>query len=174
MPLLLVKREFKGPFHEIIATVDATSEHTQDMQLNGEIIRMAQSLCSEQARPHLLHAWSLYGASVLKEHMRSEEYADAVQKTELHAKLCLEELVTKYELGDAKEIVHLLQGDPIDVIPTFVAEHPADLLVMGTVGRSGLAGLLMGNTAEQILERVSCSVLAVKPTGFESPVRADG
>ena len=50
----------------------------------------------------------------------------------------------------------------------------ADLVVMGTVGRTGIAGLFIGNTAEMVLEQVQCSVLAVKPPGFVSPVQVDG
>ena len=42
---------------------------------------------------------------------------------------------------------------------------------MGTVGRHGLSGILIGNTAEDILSNVDCSVLALKPDGFVSPVR---
>jgi nucleotide-binding universal stress UspA family protein len=41
---------------------------------------------------------------------------------------------------------------------------------MGTVARTGINGLLMGNTAEMILTQIDCSVLAVKPQGFVSPV----
>ena len=45
------------------------------------------------------------------------------------------------------------------------------LIVMGTVARTGLSGLFMGNTAEEILRSVDCSVLAVKPEGFVTPVK---
>ena len=41
---------------------------------------------------------------------------------------------------------------------------------MGTVGRTGIPGVIIGNTAEAILNRVTCSVLAVKPPDFETPV----
>ena len=41
---------------------------------------------------------------------------------------------------------------------------------MGTVGRTGVAGLVVGNTAETILEQLQCSILALKPPGFVSPV----
>jgi nucleotide-binding universal stress UspA family protein len=44
------------------------------------------------------------------------------------------------------------------------------LVVMGTVARTGVAGLLMGNTAERVLQRLQGSVLAVKPPGFKSPI----
>ena len=44
---------------------------------------------------------------------------------------------------------------------------------MGTMARSGIAGLLIGNTAERVLRKLPCSVLAVKPDGFVSPERLE-
>ncbi|MEQ1895543.1 MAG: universal stress protein [Planctomycetota bacterium] len=46
----------------------------------------------------------------------------------------------------------------------------AGLLVMGSVSRGGITGLLLGNTAERLLDRVSCSLLTIKPRDFVSPV----
>lgn len=66
--------------------------------------------------------------------------------------------------------LHLLKGKPQDVIPRFVKSHRIHLVVMGTVGRTGVAGFFIGNTAEKILQNLTCSVLAVKPEGFVSPV----
>jgi nucleotide-binding universal stress UspA family protein len=45
-------------------------------------------------------------------------------------------------------------------------------LVMGTIARTGLSGMIIGNTAEQVLGLIQTSVIAVKPEGFESPVTA--
>jgi nucleotide-binding universal stress UspA family protein len=44
---------------------------------------------------------------------------------------------------------------------------------MGTVVRTGIPGLLIGNTAETVFHHVRCSVLAVKPDSFVSPVSLD-
>jgi universal stress protein E len=44
----------------------------------------------------------------------------------------------------------------------FVSEYRTDVIVMGTVQNKGLSKLL-GTTAEQLLHRASCSVLALKP-----------
>lgn len=49
-------------------------------------------------------------------------------------------------------------------------EMEADLLVMGTVCRTGIAGFFIGNTAESLIPDATCSVLALKPDGFVSPV----
>jgi len=48
-----------------------------------------------------------------------------------------------------------------------------DLVVMGTVSRGGLAGVIVGNTAERLLGRLDCSLLAVKPDDFACPVKLD-
>jgi nucleotide-binding universal stress UspA family protein len=45
-----------------------------------------------------------------------------------------------------------------------------DLIVMGTVSRTGLAGLVLGNTAERLLGTLDCSLLVVKPEGFTCPL----
>ena len=48
-----------------------------------------------------------------------------------------------------------------------------DLVVMGTVSRGGIAGLLVGNTAERLLARLDTSLLTVKPDDFVCPIRDD-
>jgi len=45
-----------------------------------------------------------------------------------------------------------------------------DLMIMGTVARTGIPGFFIGNTAESILSQIDCSVLTIKPPGFVSPV----
>ena len=56
------------------------------------------------------------------------------------------------------------------LIPDFVRKNDIDLIVMGTLARSGIKGFLIGNTAEKIVSEIHCSVLAVKPDGFVSPI----
>ena len=46
-------------------------------------------------------------------------------------------------------------------------EHGADLIVMGTKGRTGLAHLLMGSVAERVVRLAPCPVLTVRPTAHE-------
>jgi universal stress protein E len=60
------------------------------------------------------------------------------------------------------------------MIAALAAEVQADLVVMGTIPRTGVSGLITGNTAETILSQLSCSVLAIKPPGFTTPVKISG
>jgi universal stress protein A len=56
----------------------------------------------------------------------------------------------------------LLEGDPASEIVHLAQAERVELIVLGTHGRSGIERLLMGSTAEQILRRAPCPVLAVK------------
>jgi nucleotide-binding universal stress UspA family protein len=68
----------------------------------------------------------------------------------------------------------LLEGDPGEVIPRYVADAGIDMVVMGTHGRTGQERLLMGSVAEQTLRSAPCSVLVVKlPKRIATDVRAD-
>ena len=69
--------------------------------------------------------------------------------------------------------VHLSRGAATRTIPALASKLKADLVVMGTVARTGIPGLIIGNTAEAILEQLHCSVLAIKPPGFSSPVQLE-
>lgn len=60
---------------------------------------------------------------------------------------------------------------PDEEILKFIQEDNIDLLVMGTIARGGMAGVMIGDTAERLLPEISCSLLAVKPKEFVSPVR---
>jgi universal stress protein E len=77
----------------------------------------------------------------------------------------LERALAPFRTHIAAAGVHLVKGDPRVVIAEFAASHHADLLVVGTVARSGVAGRIIGNTAEAVLNQLPCSMLVVKPDG---------
>jgi nucleotide-binding universal stress UspA family protein len=62
----------------------------------------------------------------------------------------------------------LLEGDPATAVTRLAEELPADLIVLGTHGRTGLSRLLMGSVAEAIVRRASCPVLTVKEPAQEA------
>ena len=64
----------------------------------------------------------------------------------------------------------LERGAPEDVIEAQCKALDADVVVMGTVARTGLSGVFIGNTAENIINSLDRSVVAVKPEGFVSPL----
>lgn len=69
--------------------------------------------------------------------------------------------------------VHLETGAPAFAIWHCIEDNDIDLVVMGTVARTGIPGFITGNTAERLLPLIPCSILAVKPVGFVSPISLD-
>src|SRR5262249_7150178 len=61
-------------------------------------------------------------------------------------------------------------GAPWQTIGVVARRIEADLIALGSVGRSGIPGLFIGNTAEKVLRHCDSSILAVKPDDFISPV----
>jgi nucleotide-binding universal stress UspA family protein len=62
-------------------------------------------------------------------------------------------------------------GTPWREIKRLATKLKADLIAMGTVGRSGIQGVLLGNTAEKVLATCDASILTVKPAEFVSPIQ---
>jgi nucleotide-binding universal stress UspA family protein len=86
----------------------------------------------------------------------------------------LESALGDETIGYLKPKTHLVKGWARKEIPALAKQIGADLVVMGTVARTGVAGFIMGNTAEAILGQIECSVLAIKPPGFVTPVTLPG
>ena len=58
-------------------------------------------------------------------------------------------------------------GLPFTEISTAIDRHHADLVVMGTHGRTGLGHMMLGSVAERVVQRAPCPVLTVKPRPTE-------
>lgn len=118
----------------------------------------------------LLHAWTVFGGSVLRSRLPEDEFLEYVES----ARRVSQDAMATFTKPLADRLngvnVHLVEGEPERAISHFVDSNGVDLVVMGTAARSGIAGLVMGNTAERVLQRLRGSVLAVKPPGFISPV----
>jgi len=186
-PVWLVKPEAPEPYQRIMVAVDVddnypASELQTRRALNALIMEMAVALAvSEFAELHVAHAWEAVGESAMRHgaFMRQpEDKVDAyVEQVRQHHTRLLDILM--HEVGvklgaDAMNYVklqlHLLKGQARKEIPAMAKRLDVDCVVMGTVARTGIRGFIMGNTAETILEQIDCSVLAIKPPGFETPV----
>ncbi|MET0081273.1 MAG: universal stress protein, partial [Candidatus Thiodiazotropha lotti] len=91
--------------------------------------------------------------------------------TEMSHKRRLQALLNNYGMTTDDAAVEMIHGDASKVIHQFSDSLNADLIIMGTVGRTGVPGLFIGNTAEDVLQTAKASILAVKPPSFVSPVK---
>jgi nucleotide-binding universal stress UspA family protein len=187
--VLLIRPNAGKTFHRIVAAVDVDNYHLpKELQarhlLNVEILDLATSMAlSESAELYVVHAWRAVGESIMQGGFiksSDEEVAKYVEEVRLqHNKKMdglMEEIDAKLGVEATeyiKPIKQLLKGWPRKEIPLFVNNVKADLVVMGTVGRTGVPGFIMGNTAETILSHINCSVLAIKPEGFKTPITVE-
>ncbi len=79
-------------------------------------------------------------------------------------------VLDQYQWDNNKPKINILKGNPRKLIPKLANDLNADLVIMGTVCRTGIPGLMVGNTAETIMNKVDCSILAIKPHKFISNV----
>ncbi len=70
----------------------------------------------------------------------------------------------------AEVSLHVALSSPTHVVLECEKRHSPDLIVMGTISRGGVAGVLLGNTAERLLGRLDTSILTIKPEDFVGPV----
>ena len=68
----------------------------------------------------------------------------------------------------ASKNLHLRLGDPSLELPELVRSLKIDTLVMGAVSRSVVNRILLGSTAERVLDALPCNALIVKPKGFRA------
>ena len=157
----------------ILAAIDPDPFDEVRNALNSKIMELATSLAPvEGTELHVVHAWRLYGETLLSGpgRMSQGEVKKMARKTRTEHKGWVADLVRRHAPRLPDERIHLLKGDAGRVIPALAKRKRIDIIVMGTVCRTGIPGFLIGNTAEKILRQVNCSVLTVKPDGFITPV----
>lgn len=175
-PVWVIKPSQPKYFSRILAAVDLVQDDNDRTSLNKKIIELAASLARlGQSELLILHAWRMYGESLIRGRggFSTDEIDRLVQETHNEHRRWLIELLQQHPLDDLKYKVYLLQGEAAALIAEMTRAKAVDLIVMGTVSRAGIAGLLIGNTAEKVLHRVDCSMLTVKPEGFITPVKLD-
>ncbi len=171
-PVWVIKPTRRKRLRSVLAAVDPNPEHGVRDSLNSEILQRAIQIArQEDADLHVVHAWNTLGGELDRGKRwmtRAEIRLHTEQVASDHRKR-LDHLLQTETDGSAK--VHMIQGRAGEVIPKIAAMEKVDLLVMGTVCRTGIPGFFIGNTAEMVLNQVDCSVLTVKPSGFISPVK---
>lgn len=175
-PVWIIKPGQRKQYSRILAAVDVDRGESQQAMLNRLVLELVSSLARlEGSELHIVHAWELFAEAELRSRgvFPAAEVDEMVLKTGLHHQRWLNESLAKCDLSGLAIKQHVIKGDPRNVIPDVANKQRIELIVMGTVARTGLPGLFIGNTAEAVLTQVDCSVLAVKPEGFISPVEVE-
>jgi len=112
-----------------------------------------------------------FGASVALIHAHQEDrnFRSLAPAVLARAEQAVNDLGAKYDL--TPEYCQVREGPAEEVIPAASRREDTDILIMGVVSRSLPERPFIGGTAERVIDRVDCDLLAVKPAGFKSPVQ---
>lgn len=155
----------------VIAAVDPVMGDAGDVGFSARVLDLAVALArSNAARLDVVHCWDIDGAEgdVLRSEVHIETKRRIIDRHRLLRREAIEALLAPH--GPVTPDVHLPRGRPEFEIAELADRLTADILVMGTTGRSGLARLLRGDLAGAMLGIVRCGVLVVKPDGFRTQV----
>lgn len=160
-PVLLVKDHAWPEKGHVLAAVNAGSEQAHHKALNEKIIRQAQAVAGMlHGHVHLVNAYPgtpIHIAIEIPE-FNPAEYTESMRH---HHQDAVKTLAFAHGITD--EYCHVLEGLPEDVIPKVAKEIDAEIVIIGTIGRTGLSAAIIGNTAEHVIDKLDCDILALKP-----------
>jgi nucleotide-binding universal stress UspA family protein len=173
-PVWIINADGERKFSRILAAIDADPTEAESLRLQIEVMKMGMSMAKrERAELDILYAWEIYYESDLRSpwiNMSDDEIKALMKKEHATRKSWLNEIVEPFQDTGQEFHTHLLEGDASKVILEFIDKERSDLLIIGTVGRTGIPGMIIGNTAEAVIGKANCSILTIKPPDFITPV----
>jgi len=158
-PVWLARQETQFN-QDILAAIDIGDESATNITIATEIIHQANYLAHLLGRKlHIITAFPAMPAAAQLQFVSIYEN-DYLQEVKTRYSKVLDEILEPFDIPDNHR--HVISGDADQVIYDYIKHNPASVLVMGTAAREGVAGLLSGNTAERIINRVECDLLVVR------------
>jgi nucleotide-binding universal stress UspA family protein len=163
VPVWVVRNETDRPLKRILVATDFSEASSAALQVAAHLAQRSN------AELDLLH---VYDTLALADRappgvLISEDPRDELREI---AEKNLDELMRIHCSAIHAKVHRVARGLPWEVIRKQARRGSVDLIVLGSIGRSGVAGMLMGNTAEKVLRLVDRDVLVVKPATFVSPI----
>ena len=170
IPVLLIKngRPWRRP--AILAAVDPSHAFAKPSGLDGEILRCGLTLAEAlKGKFHALYAYAPMSRILTAEELKLPGAVEReVARTAKDARSTLAAETDPYCVPHHQ--LHVVGRHPADAIRDTVRECGAQITVMGSISRSGLDRLVIGNTAETLIDELDCDILLAKPPYFHHGV----
>ena len=172
-PLWLVKPTPNAAELSVIAAIDPVHERDKPAELDSEILAVARGLVDQVGgRISVLHAFDPSPAyAVSADSMAfpiSAPMNEMMEALKNRHKQAVDELMEGQ--GIPARDTHVLEGDTRELLIDLAEQVDAGVVVMGAVSRGAVQRLVLGSTAERVLDHVPCDLLIVKPSGFTSDI----
>ncbi len=173
-PVWITNDNNQNNYKKILISIKPKEEDEESSLLNDKLIQIGTSLAKRHnAECMIVACWWLLNEGMLNNPFLEtpQEDIDELKSQEKFISLDNFEKIQERnkDLIKSSEI-KIIEGRPQSIIPSFIIENEIDIIIMGTLSHSGVKGFVIGNVAEDILNQVECSLIAVKPDGFKSPL----
>ncbi|CAX59536.1 MULTISPECIES: universal stress protein UspE [Erwiniaceae] len=171
-PVWMVKDQPWPEGGRAVVAVNLASEEPHHDPLNTKLVKETLELADlvNHTEVHLVGAYPITPINIAIElpDFDPSVYNDAIRGQHL---LAMKALRQKFSIDE--KFTHVDKGLPEEVIPNLAEHLDAGVVVLGTIGRTGISAAFLGNTAEQVIDHLRCDLLAIKPDGFTSPIELD-
>lgn len=174
-PLWIVDPLPQPERHGVLAAIDVDTADERTLALNRMILELAASLAASENTPlHVVQAWSVPFEDMIRhspwlrvKRTKADDYVKAIEDRHRQR---FDAFLEAFRPAAPAMTPHLVKGRAGEVIPALSAQTGVEVIVMATLARGGVPGLLIDDDAEAVLGRIDCSVLAIKAADFVSPI----
>lgn len=169
-PLWLVKPGAMALRPCFVAAIDPLHPRDKTAELDHEIVRTAAGLATAfGGELHALYAFNLAAALAMTAGGMMSPMPEVIQVLKQDNTEAVHAFTDAHQMP--RERVHISDGDTLSSLLALTDRLRADVVVMGAVSRSRLARLVLGNTADDLLDKIRCDVLVVKPPALRAALR---
>ncbi len=158
IPVLIASQQRWKCNHVVMAAIDPASNDDEHRELNKTILEWTKKWAQTfDAELHIVY--SIPVSNLLKQ-LDVIDVREHERKHRGEAEQQLKALLSDFDLPNVH--THITAGPPEKTIPHWANELKAELVIMGSMGRQGLKGLVVGNIAEKVMHRLRTDSLIVE------------
>jgi universal stress protein E len=169
IPVLLVKNSHPYRHPAVLAAIDPSRAHEKPLQLDKEILRAGKTITTAlRGTLYAVHAYARFPVGIPSEVLKPGMLEGMQNEAERVARARVARALRPARIAPSRQ--YLLAQPPIEAITEAVRKSRSAIVVMGAISRSGYRRLLIGNTAERILDDLTCDIMVIKPKAFRNRV----
>lgn len=162
-PIMFVKSGNWKHQKRILVAVNLSDSEEYHCLFNDELVSLGINLADILERGNI-HLVTVYPPSPINMTIDLPEFTTADYKNNIRNQYLLNMKTLRQKFNIDEDHTHVKEGFPEDIIPSVAEEIGAEMVVLGTIGRTGISAAFLGNTAERVMRKLNCNLLTIKPS----------
>lgn len=154
----------------IVVAVNLSNEEFYHDKLNIKLIKETKNISHQIVKYPHIHLVSAYPVASINIAIELPDFDPNIYNQALRVQhlVAMKKLSQKFTVDE--KYTYVVEGAAEKKIPETCDELHAGIVVLGILGRTGISAAFLGNTAEQIINKLKCDLLAIKPDSFVCPM----